>query len=202
MARTPIAAPLKSALRVANRSTAASAAGSVEGAEARVLRRPRGTLSPEALRQLMLDEFSTWLETQVSPKTKRPYQSNTIENYLWPGGALSEWMTAQKIDGDFTECDATTLNRFFAEYFKSHTQGGMNTLQRNMAHLFGWLQRSTATRTSSLTKPSIGTRRRSHARARWPATLSGSCWPRPAMAGLGTLWTFAIMPSSGFSPKG
>lgn len=141
MARTSTAAPLKSALRVASRSATASAVGSVRAGDPRVLRRARGTLSPEELRQLMLDEFSAWLETQVSPKTKRPYQAHTIDNYVWAGGVLGEWMTAQKIDGDFTECDAATLNRFFADYFKSHTQGGTNTLQRNMAHLFDWLQR-------------------------------------------------------------
>jgi hypothetical protein len=31
------------------------------------------------------------------------------------------------------------LNRFFADYLKAHTQGGTNSLQRNLAHLFEWL---------------------------------------------------------------
>ena len=31
------------------------------------------------------------------------------------------------------------LNRFFAEYLRAHTQGGTNTLQRNLAHLFAFL---------------------------------------------------------------
>ena len=43
------------------------------------------------------------------------------------------------MDGDFTACDTATLNRFFADYLKAHTQGGTNTLQRNLAHLFEWL---------------------------------------------------------------
>ncbi len=45
-----------------------------------------------------------------------------------------------KIDDDFTACDTAVLNSFFADYRKSHTQGGTNTLQRNLAHLFTWLE--------------------------------------------------------------
>jgi hypothetical protein len=48
-------------------------------------------------------------------------------------------MTASDVDGDFTACDTPMLNRFFTEYLKSHSQGGTNTLQRNLAHLFEWL---------------------------------------------------------------
>jgi len=51
-------------------------------------------------------------------------------------------MTASGVDGDFTACDTTLLNRFFADYLKEHTQGGANTLQRNLAHLFEWLDQA------------------------------------------------------------
>ena len=90
---------------------------------------------------MMVSEFAVWLEAQVSPKTKRHYQPHTIDNYAGAARTLGQWMTSSKIDEDFTACDAAVLNRFFAEYFKSHTQGGTNTLQRNMAHLFDWLER-------------------------------------------------------------
>jgi len=51
-------------------------------------------------------------------------------------------MTGQEIDGDFTACDAAMLNRFFADYRKTHTQGGTNTRQRNLHHLFTWLEKA------------------------------------------------------------
>ena len=39
-------------------------------------------------------------------------------------------MTGQSADGDFTACDSAMLNKFFADYLKSHTQSGTNALQR------------------------------------------------------------------------
>jgi site-specific recombinase XerD len=49
-------------------------------------------------------------------------------------------MTGQGIDGDFTACDTAILNRFSAGYLASHGQGGTNTRQRNLRHLFTWLE--------------------------------------------------------------
>ncbi|HTU77047.1 MAG TPA: hypothetical protein VMG38_26355 [Trebonia sp.] len=49
-------------------------------------------------------------------------------------------MTSEKLETDFTACDTETLNRFFAAYLKTHTQGGTNTHQRNLSHLFTWLE--------------------------------------------------------------
>ena len=49
-------------------------------------------------------------------------------------------MSEQDIDGDFTACDTGALNRFFAHYLASHGQGGTNTRQRNLRHLFTWLE--------------------------------------------------------------
>ena len=34
---------------------------------------------------------------------------------------------------------APVLNRFFRGYLASHSQGGTNTKQRNLRHLFTWL---------------------------------------------------------------
>jgi hypothetical protein len=69
-----------------------------------------------------------WLRTQTN-KHKRPFQEETIIGY------------AREIDGDFTACDTAVLNEFFAAYRDSHTQGGTNTRQRNLHHLFTWLVR-------------------------------------------------------------
>ena len=51
-------------------------------------------------------------------------------------------MTSEKIEADFTACDTAVLNRFFASYRKTHTQGGTNTRQRNLHHLFKWLAKA------------------------------------------------------------
>jgi len=48
-------------------------------------------------------------------------------------------MAADDIDCDFTACSVDVLNGFFAAYRNSHSQGGTNTRQRNLHHLFKWL---------------------------------------------------------------
>jgi hypothetical protein len=50
-------------------------------------------------------------------------------------------MTANGIEGDFTEADTAMLNQYFREYYLEHGQGGTHTLQRNMLQLFNFLQR-------------------------------------------------------------
>jgi hypothetical protein len=60
----------------------------------------------------------------------------TIRNYADAARTLDRWMTASETDADFTACDTTVLNRFFADYLRTHTQGGTKTLQRNLARLF------------------------------------------------------------------
>jgi hypothetical protein len=57
---------------------------------------------------------------------------------LLPGG-VDLWMAEEDIDGDFTACSVDVLNRFFAAYRNAHSQGGANTRQRNLHHLFKWL---------------------------------------------------------------
>jgi hypothetical protein len=46
------------------------------------------------------------------------------------------------LEADFTGCDTAVPNRFFRAYHSSHSQGGTNTKQRNLRHLFtcspGW----------------------------------------------------------------
>jgi integrase/recombinase XerD len=102
-------------------------------------RRGRGILSVADLRQMAVSEFIAWLSGQTN-KQDRPFQEHTIRNYADAARTLDKWMTAASVDADFTTCDTALLNRFFADYLKNHTQGGTNTLQRNLAHLFEWLE--------------------------------------------------------------
>lgn len=90
------------------------------------------------LRKTEISEFGDWLRTQTN-KQQLPYQENAILAYTEVARVLDRWMTKEGIDGDFTACDTDVLNRFFADYRKSHTQGGTNTRQRNLHHLFKWL---------------------------------------------------------------
>jgi site-specific recombinase XerD len=101
--------------------------------------RPAEIAAPQ-LRQMQISEFTGWLRTQTN-KHKRPFQEETIIGYAETARALDRWMTERDIDGDFTACDTAVLNEFFAAYRASHTQGGTNTRQRNLHHLFSWLVR-------------------------------------------------------------
>jgi hypothetical protein len=49
-------------------------------------------------------------------------------------------MTRNGPEADFTACDTATLNRFFRWYYDEHGQGGTSTKQRNLRHLFTWLE--------------------------------------------------------------
>jgi len=95
-------------------------------------------ISADRLRQMAISEFSAWLRTQTN-KHKRKFQEQTISDYAEAARVLDRWMTQEDIDGDFTACDTAMLNLFFAAYIKDHTQGGTNTRQRNLHHLFKWL---------------------------------------------------------------
>ncbi len=126
---------------------------------------------------MQVSEFCAWLRTQTS-KHKRPFQEETIRGYAETAPAPSAcWMGEQEIDGDFTACDVEMLNQFFVEATGiSHSQGGTNTRQRNLHHLFKWL----ALRydhpdpwTSDLV---AGTGQdQSHGRPLWPRTSSATC---------------------------
>jgi site-specific recombinase XerD len=87
---------------------------------------------------MMISEFREWMRSQTN-KYHQPYQERAIEAYAEEAMALDAWMASQDMDDDFTGCDATLLNRFFADYRESHTQGGTNTRQRNLHHVFKWL---------------------------------------------------------------
>jgi site-specific recombinase XerD len=87
---------------------------------------------------MMISEFGEWLRSRTN-RHKRPFQAETISAYRDAAIALDAWMTRTGLDTDFTGCDAATLNRFFAWYYNSHGQGGTNTKQRNLRHLFTWL---------------------------------------------------------------
>jgi integrase/recombinase XerD len=139
---TPVGAgPRKSPLRI--NKQASQATGLIpRGLADEHVAHPRDDkpLSAADLRQLSIREFTSSLREGVS-KRKRPYQEHTITDYADAARAIDRWMTANDIDGDFTACDTAMLNKFFTDYLRSHTQGGTNTLQRNLAHLFAWLDR-------------------------------------------------------------
>jgi site-specific recombinase XerD len=88
---------------------------------------------------MMISEFELWLRSRTS-KEKRPFREETILAYAKAARALDAWMTREQIDGDFTACDTAILNRFFRDYNAAHTRGGTNTKQRNLRHLFTWLE--------------------------------------------------------------
>ena len=98
---------------------------------------------------MMISEFGQWLRSRTNQE-KRPFHEETIAAYAKAARALAAWMTASKIEGDFTACDTAVLNRFFRDYHAAHTRGGTNTKQRNLRHLFTWLEPSTTTPGSDL----------------------------------------------------
>ena len=97
-------------------------------------------LTAAQLRRLMISEFRDWLGTRTN-RNGRPFQPDTISAYADAAIALDAWMSAEGIEADFTGCDTGALNRFFAAYHAAHGQGGTNTKQRNLRHLFTWLER-------------------------------------------------------------
>lgn len=61
-------------------------------------------------REATLADFEGYLRT-VNNRDGRPYEEKTIIVYLGPAKNQDTWMTANGIEGDFTEADAATLNR-------------------------------------------------------------------------------------------
>ena len=98
-----------------------------------------GRLSPEQLRAMMISEFEQWLRSRTNQE-KRPFHEETIVAYAKAARALDAWMTGKEMDGDFTACDTAMLNGFFRDYNDTHSRGGTNTKQRNLRHLFTWLE--------------------------------------------------------------
>jgi integrase/recombinase XerD len=88
----------------------------------------------------MISEYRDWLRSRTS-RDGRPFQEDTVSAYADAAIALDAWMTREKLSGDFTACDTAMLNRFFAAYYTAHGQGGTSTKQRNLRHLFTWLER-------------------------------------------------------------
>lgn len=101
--------------------------------------RQSGRLSSGQLRTMMIGEFEQWLRSRTNQE-KRPFQEETVVAYAKAARALDAWMTGKQIDGDFPVCDMALLNRFFRDYNSAHTRGGTNTKQRNLRHLFTWLE--------------------------------------------------------------
>jgi len=88
---------------------------------------------------MMISEFEGWLRSRTNQE-KRPFHEETVVAYAKAARALDTWMTAQCIEGDFTACDTGMLNLFFRDYHVGHSRGGTNTKQRNLRHLFTWLE--------------------------------------------------------------
>jgi site-specific recombinase XerD len=99
----------------------------------------RTTDTPREMRQMMISEFAGWLRTQTN-KQRRPFQEETILAYCSAALALSAWLSEVGLEADFTGCDTAVLSQFFRAYYSSHSQGGTNTKQRNLRHLFTWLE--------------------------------------------------------------
>lgn len=94
----------------------------------------------------MLTEFTLYLRASTN-RSGRPYQERTITTYADAVVALDGWMTRKKLAGDFTTVDAAMLNDFFRWYWTTYDRpqgngytGGTNTKQRNLRHLFTWLE--------------------------------------------------------------
>lgn len=97
--------------------------------------------TPVHTRAQIISEFETHLRASTNRKG-RPYAEKTIHAYVAPARTLHQWLTRTGADPteDFTACDVHTLNRFFADYYATHTPGGTTTLQRNLWPLFAWLE--------------------------------------------------------------
>jgi site-specific recombinase XerD len=102
-------------------------------------RSSRISCSPQEMRQLMISEFGDWLRSRTN-RHKRPFQEETISAYRDAAIALDAWMTRTGLGTDFTGCGTAALNQFFRWYYERHGQGGTNTKQRNLRHLFTWLE--------------------------------------------------------------
>lgn len=130
---------LKNPLRASTMSLLGPSAVSEEPeSPGRAAAEPAPKVTAQQLRRMQISEFSAWLRTQTS-RDKRPFQEETIRGYAETARALDLWMAAEDIDGDFTACSVDVLNGFFAAYRNAHSQGGTNTRQRNLHHLFKWL---------------------------------------------------------------
>jgi integrase/recombinase XerD len=137
--KTASKAALRSPLRASTMPLLAPSAVSEEPENlGRAAAEPGLEVSAQQLRRMQISEFSAWLRTQTN-KHHRPFQEETIRGYAETARALDLWMAAESIDGDFTACSVDVLNTFFAAYRNAHSQGGTNTRQRNLHHLFKWL---------------------------------------------------------------
>lgn len=120
-----------------------------------------------APRAATLEEFADYLRT-ITNRDGRPFQPATVNTYVYAGRALDAWMSAANIEGGFSVVDTVMLNRFFRDYFRQHGQGGTNAQQRNLRHLFNFLQRE-----EGLVHPYTDDLHRYTEVKHRPATLSG-----------------------------
>ena len=102
-------------------------------------RGPGEPVTAPELRRMQISEFAAWLRSRTN-RHNRPFQEATVAAYADAARSLDRWMTGQEIDGDFTTCDTEMLNCFFTGWVTKHGQAGLNTRQRNLRHLFTWLE--------------------------------------------------------------
>jgi integrase len=160
--RSGDAPQLKSPLAVPGSGSTSAGGSSADGTAAVVQPVPLDD------RESTIAEFEGYLRT-VNNRDGRPYEEKTIVVYLGPVKNLDAWMTANGIEGDFTEADAVTLNRYFREYYLEHGQGGTHTLQRNLLQLFNFLEKE-----RDYPNPYTGERLNRYAAVKGrPKTLSG-----------------------------
>jgi hypothetical protein len=137
----PAAGARKNPLRAATMAVPAGAltAPSATGVLLAAGRDPRNPVPGPELRRMQISEFAAWLRTRTN-RNKCPFQEATVAAYTDAARPLDRWMTEHDLDGDFTSCDTGLLNRFFTSWVTAHGQIGLNTRQRNLRHLFTWLE--------------------------------------------------------------
>lgn len=120
------------------RSTARSTAQSNGPAKKRTAK------SPE--REAMLSDFTLHLRASTN-RSGRPYQERTITTYADAVVSLDAWMAQTGREGDFLSVEVADLNSYFRWYWTTYDKpqgngytGGTNTKQRNLRHLFTWLE--------------------------------------------------------------
>ena len=96
-------------------------------------------LSPPQLRLMMVGEFWQWLRSRTN-KEKRPFQEETITAYEVAARALDAWMTWTGLTGTSPRATRAAERVLPRLQRRPYAQGGTNTKQRNLRHLFTWLE--------------------------------------------------------------
>lgn len=123
-------------------------------------------------RAATLAEFEDYLRT-TNNRDGRPYEEGTINAYVNPGKNLDEWLTTKGIDGDFTNADTATLNKYFREYYLG-TVKAERTLSSGTCSSCSTTWNASETTPAPASKASTATQRSKDAPRPCPPTLSTS----------------------------